>query len=156
VRNDGKQFPKITESYCIAHNEQYSTGNGFVFIVPRGDILVLGGIAEPDKWSLDVNLNNYAPFREMLQRCIKFMPVLKHVEFAEECMRVGLRPFTPKGIQLFREQDTNIIHNYGHGGSGFSFSYGCAQEVKQNVENLFGKNVSRTHQDVLAVSMQKE
>jgi glycine/D-amino acid oxidase-like deaminating enzyme len=26
-----------------------------------------------------------------------------------------------------------IVHNYGHGGSGFSFSWGCAREVTETV-----------------------
>jgi D-amino-acid oxidase len=35
-----------------------------------------------------------------------------------------------------REQATSIDHNYGHGGSGFSLSWGCADEVSATVRHL--------------------
>ena len=44
---------------------------------------------------------------------------------------VCLRPFRASGPRLEREQfgDTAVIHNYGHGGSGWSLSWGCATEA---------------------------
>lgn len=43
----------------------------------------------------------------------------------------GIRPCRTSGIRLEAEKiDTKlIIHNYGHGGSGISLSWGCAQEA---------------------------
>jgi D-amino-acid oxidase len=35
-----------------------------------------------------------------------------------------------------REPGTNIVHNYGHGGSGVSLSWGCAREAARVVEDL--------------------
>jgi D-amino-acid oxidase len=32
---------------------------------------------------------------------------------------------------LEQEPGTDIIHNYGHGGSGVTLSWGCAKEVVQ-------------------------
>jgi D-amino-acid oxidase len=46
--------------------------------------------------------------------------------------RVGLRPFRRSGIRLEREQLADgraVIHNYGHGGSGFTLAWGCAEAV---------------------------
>jgi D-amino-acid oxidase len=46
--------------------------------------------------------------------------------------RVGLRPFRKAGVRLERDQlhdGRTVIHNYGHGGSGFTLSWGCACEV---------------------------
>ncbi|MGH8099806.1 MAG: FAD-dependent oxidoreductase [Chthoniobacterales bacterium] len=46
--------------------------------------------------------------------------------------RVGLRPFRKSGIRLEPGRLMNgrpIIHNYGHGGAGFTVSWGCAREV---------------------------
>ncbi len=43
-------------------------------------------------------------------------------------LTVCLRPFRPKGPRLDTEQlgDTFVVHNYGHGGSGWSLSWGSA------------------------------
>ena len=49
-------------------------------------------------------------------------------------IRVGLRPFRRGGIRL--ERDGRIIHNYGHGGSGFTVSWGCAEAVAAIVDAL--------------------
>ena len=44
--------------------------------------------------------------------------------------RVGLRPYRRSGVRLERERlidGRTVIHNYGHGGSGFTLSWGCAE-----------------------------
>lgn len=44
---------------------------------------------------------------------------------------VCTRPFRPAGprIEVERHGDKTVVHNYGHGGSGWSLSWGCAQEA---------------------------
>jgi D-amino-acid oxidase len=47
-------------------------------------------------------------------------------------VRVGLRPFRKSGVRLEVERVSDgriLIHNYGHGGAGFTLSWGCAEEV---------------------------
>jgi len=46
--------------------------------------------------------------------------------------RVGLRPYRKSGVRLESEKLRDgraVIHNYGHGGSGFTLSWGCADDV---------------------------
>ncbi|HZE56545.1 MAG TPA: FAD-dependent oxidoreductase [Chthoniobacterales bacterium] len=47
-------------------------------------------------------------------------------------VRVGLRPFRKSGVRLGLDRMADgrpLIHNYGHGGSGFTLSWGCAETV---------------------------
>ena len=100
-------------------------------------MLVLGGLAEPDEWSLNINLENYSPVRDMLERCIEFLPILKNARIdANEPVRVGLRPFRKANVRLEQEPNTSIFHNYGHGGAGVTFSWGCALEIADMVESF--------------------
>ena len=133
--NDGSRMPKVTEAHCVSHPEG-STEQDMVFIVPRGEsTLLLGGLTEEDEWSLDIGLHNYQPVRDMYLRCLEFMPILARAELdPDEPVRVGLRPLRNGNVCLEREDTTNIVHNYGHGGSGFSFSWGCAREVAATVQ----------------------
>jgi glycine/D-amino acid oxidase-like deaminating enzyme len=52
--------------------------------------------------------------------------------------RTGLRPLRRQNVRLEREAGTRIVHNYGHGGSGVTFSWGCSREVTDRVEALVG------------------
>jgi D-amino-acid oxidase len=137
VRNDGSTMPRVTEAHCISHDGS-TDEPGFVFIVPRGrDMLVLGGLAEPDQSELDIGLHNYEPIRAMYRRCIEFMPALRDAEIdAAEPVRVGLRPVRPRNVRLELEPGMRILHNYGHGGSGVTFSWGCSLEIAHRVEGM--------------------
>jgi len=47
-------------------------------------------------------------------------------------VKVGLRPFRKSGVRLESEKLGDgriVIHNYGHGGAGFTLSWACAEEV---------------------------
>jgi D-amino-acid oxidase len=137
VRNDGRRFPRITQAHCVAH--QGSAGESeFIFIVPRGeDMLVLGGLAEPNEWSTEIGLENYEPIKKMYRRCVHFLPVLENAELdSAEPVRVGLRPFRMGNVRLEREAGSHIIQNFGHGGSGVTYSWGCAHEVVELTDRL--------------------
>jgi len=59
-------------------------------------------------------------------------PVLAH--------RVGLRPVRPY-VRLESEPlpgGRHVVHNYGHGGSGVTLSWGCALAVRDEVAALLG------------------
>jgi D-amino-acid oxidase len=134
VKNDGSSMPRITEAHTVPHE----TGDeqDLVFIVPRGkNMLLLGGLTEPHEWGTDINLENYSPIQDMLRRCVEFLPVLKQACIdPKEPTRVGLRPLRRENVRLELEEGTRIIHNYGHGGSGVTFSWGCALEVAEQME----------------------
>jgi D-amino-acid oxidase len=120
----------VDGAHCKSFDDNID-GQNMIFIVPRGkDRLVLGGLVEPGEWSCDLTLENYPPIADMLRRCQEFLPVLHNVELVlGNPVRVGLRPYRHRNVRLERQPGTGIVHNTGHGGSGFTFSWGCAQEA---------------------------
>jgi D-amino-acid oxidase len=106
---------------------------GVTYIVPRSGDCILGGTAEEGAWDLEPDPETAA---RILRRCTHLEPRLTGVEVLEH--RVGLRPGRPE-IRLERE-DGPIprIHNYGHGGSGITLSWGCAEETIRLVQETLG------------------
>lgn len=138
VMNDGKHFPRLTRAYCVSHDDV--TGDQeIVFIVPRGeDRLILGALVEPNEWSTDINLENHEPIRRMYERCVEFLPILRNAQLdSAEPVRAGLRPFRKLSVRVEQNPGTSIFHNYGHGGAGVTFSWGCATEVAELVNQHF-------------------
>ncbi|MTD54750.1 FAD-dependent oxidoreductase [Amycolatopsis pithecellobii] len=121
---------RVTEAHCLSFDEAVE-GQNMVFIVPRGhDRLVLGGLVEAGEWSTDLTMASYPPIAAMLRRCQEFLPVLRDLRLVEgNPVRVGLRPYRQRNVRLECEPGTRIVHNTGHGGSGFTFSWGCAEEA---------------------------
>jgi D-amino-acid oxidase len=140
VHNDGRTTPRVTGAHCMSYDESVG-GQNMVFIVPRGrDLLVLGGLVEPDQWDTDLTLENYPPIRDMFQRCKDFLPVLRGATLlADKTVRVGLRPARGRGVRLDHQPGTRILHNVGHGGSGVTFSWGCAEEIVTLLDRIPGR-----------------
>ncbi len=138
VHNNGKTMPPVLKSYCMSFDDSTSDQD-MIYIIPRGDnMLVLGGLVESNQWATDIGLDNYQPVRDMLERCIDFLPILKDASIDNvEPVRVGLRPSRKENIRLEVEPNSSIIHNYGHGGSGVTLSWGCAIEVADSAKTKY-------------------
>jgi len=137
LRNDGRDMPRITTAHCMAYDHSVG-GQNMVFIVPRGpDRLVLGGLVEPDHWDTAITMDNHPPILDMVRRCQEFLPILKDAAIdPETSVRVGLRPARTAGVRLEHQPGTRILHNFGHGGSGVTLSWGCAREVTRLIDRL--------------------
>lgn len=96
------------------------------YIVPRSSDCLLGGTAEENNWSLEVDPETAD---EILRKCRILEPKLKDAQVLEH--RVGLRPGrTEVRLELEHFSDEcAVIHNYGHGGGGFTLSWGCAEDI---------------------------
>jgi D-amino-acid oxidase len=96
-----------------------------MYAIPRRNDCVLGGtneISENEEASPDDTSRIVAEASRTLG--IAPPPVIAE--------RVGLRPFRRSGVRLEVEwlgDGRTVIHNYGHGGSGFTLSWGCAEAV---------------------------
>jgi D-amino-acid oxidase len=98
-----------------------------MYAIPRRNDCVLGGT---NQLSDDLAVDSATTTR-IVDECSRSLGIKKPNVLAE---RVGLRPFRKSGVRLERARLSNgqtVIHNYGHGGSGFTLSWGCAEEVAE-------------------------
>jgi D-amino-acid oxidase len=96
-----------------------------MYAIPRRNDCVFGGTND---LSSDLALDA-ATTNRIVAECSRVLNIDKPNVLAE---RVGLRPFRKSGVRLERgclRDGRTVIHNYGHGGSGFTLSWGCAREV---------------------------
>ncbi len=99
--------------------------NQLAHIFPRSRDIVLGGTAQPNAWDLSPQDADRA---EILGKAALLDPLFNEVEILSEA--VGLRPARPTvRLELEKTGDQTVVHNYGHGGAGFTLSWGCAEEV---------------------------
>jgi len=96
------------------------------YVIPRRGELVLGGCSRPHPPDAAPRVEPELTARIVAQA--RALGVLVGDVRAE---RVGLRPFRTE-VRL--ERDGRIVHNYGHGGAGFTLCRGCAEEVVALVE----------------------
>jgi len=96
-----------------------------MYAIPRTNDCVFGGTNEvSDKRDVDP-----ATTSTIVAECSRVLKIESPRVLTE---RVGLRPFRKSGVRLERgklRDGRTVIHNYGHGGSGFTLSWGCAGEV---------------------------
>lgn len=95
------------------------------YIIPRSADVILGGTATEGTWSTEPD---EAAAARIIQRCAALDPAVAGARVLEH--RVGLRPGRPE-VRLERVEVAGgaLIHDYGHGGSGVTVCWGCADEV---------------------------
>ncbi len=109
----------------------------FTLILPRSSDVILGGTAQEGNWD---TTSSDQDTHIIVERCRGIVP-----EIADSTIlgtTVGLRPGR-KTVRL--ELDSTdagnpIIHNYGHGGGGFTIAWGCAEEVASLVQSYFAEH----------------
>ena len=116
---------------------------GVTYVVPRSVDCILGGTAEEGSWDTEPDPEVASG---ILRRCAALEPRLAGAEVLEH--KVGLRPGRPE-VRLEIEggpgaasrsmpQSVPCVHNYGHGGSGVTLSWGCAEEAVGLVREAIG------------------
>ena len=99
-------------------------GDGPTYVVPREDEIVVGGTDVAGEWS---RTPSPAVAEDILARAAVLVPALRTARVLRH--KVGLRPARPT-VRLERDpRDERVLHCYGHGGSGVTLSWGCADEV---------------------------
>lgn len=102
------------------------------YVVPRQSTVILGGTAEEGDADLEVRP---AVTEAILARCRALMPAVAGARILDH--RVGVRPARP-AVRLETEVRARgpVVHCYGHGGAGVTLSYGCAEDVVDQVRQL--------------------
>ncbi|MDQ2824913.1 MAG: FAD-binding oxidoreductase [Verrucomicrobiota bacterium] len=96
-----------------------------MYAIPRANDCLFGGTNDlSDNRAVDPTTT-----ARIVAECSRVLNV-EPPKVVEE--RVGLRPFRKSGVCLRADRLRDgraVIHDYGHGGSGFTLSWGCAEQV---------------------------
>jgi D-amino-acid oxidase len=101
-----------------------------MYAIPRTKDCVFGGTNE---LSDDLAADSATTTR-IVAECSRVLNIEKPNILAE---RVGLRPFRKSGVRVERNHlrdGRTVVHDYGHGGSGFTLSWGCAENVLRIID----------------------
>ena len=110
-----------------------------MYAIPRRNDCVFGGTND---LSDDLAVDSATTAR-IVAECSRELKIDKPNVLAE---RVGLRPFRKSGVRLERDHlrdGRTVVHNYGHGGSGFTLSWGCAQKFISALQQLVSNRQCR-------------
>lgn len=108
--------------------QDHAEGEDLTYFLPHGDRVVLGGSAIPRADNLRPDP---AIAEAIVARCARIEPRLASATVLDNW--VGLRPSRAQ-VRVERDDARHpLIHNYGHGGSGLTLSWGCAQAVLAHV-----------------------
>lgn len=126
-----KRPPQL--NYVITENEEdaiLSKDGLLAYAIPRGDEMLLGGTIFKGDWSEQADDEDVAGVRS---RAEQLLPI----QGMEETGRwSGLRPLRSEGTARVMKESDNVISNYGHGGSGVSICWGCAEDVVSFVNDM--------------------
>jgi D-amino-acid oxidase len=96
------------------------------YVIPRRDELVLGGCSLPWPPGAPPEIDP-----AITARILAHAQALGLAIGPVKRLRAGLRPYRPE-VRL--ERAGRIIHNYGHGGAGYTLSHGCASAVARLID----------------------
>jgi D-amino-acid oxidase len=113
--------PKLDLTQAIVCNDA-----PLMYAIPRAHDCVFGGTN-----SISENREpSSADTTAIVSECSRVLGIEAPPVIA---VKVGLRPFRKSGVRLESEKlgdGRTVIHNYGHGGAGFTLSWACAEEVR--------------------------
>lgn len=111
-----------------ASTRLYQKEDRFTLILPRSKDAVLGGTAQEGNWSRTPSASDT---EAIVRRCSELVPQVADCQILGTM--VGLRPGRST-VRLELEliaPGRPVIHNYGHGGGGYTVAWGCADEVAE-------------------------
>lgn len=129
---------------CTITNIHHISSEEILYVIPRpgSGTTIFGGCKQVGSFDTEIDA-------ALIERILARMGEWK---VAEECRgedgdfevlseQVGFRPGRRGGPRVEVEGRAGgvlVVHSYGHSGSGYQNSVGCAEEVKGLIEGLFG------------------
>ncbi|PHH89214.1 hypothetical protein CDD83_6486 [Cordyceps sp. RAO-2017] len=150
------QFRHLNDAYLVpAQRDENNHPTKTVFIVPRNDdVLYVGSIIQPNNDELKLTPDS-PEVQVMWDRASEFMPSLRHAGFCPGYpFAQGLRPFTTKNAKVRADENADfpLVHNYGHGGSGWTLGVGTARCAVAILEQLWDLGSSALKDKAVAVN----
>jgi D-amino-acid oxidase len=111
--------------------------DGITYLYPRSNDVVLGGTRERGNETRGPDPDTA---RAIIERCARLEPRVAGARILSHA--VGLRPGRDT-VRLEAEQPGPgrlLVHDYGHGGSGVTLSWGCAEEVVRLISQEHGRD----------------
>lgn len=116
------------------------------FTIPMTNSVLLGSVKQANRDDLEITDEDR---KDIWERYLKLQPNFKNVKIIGEWS--GIRPDRPSlRLEKFtkknkRGENVLCIHNYGHGGNGFTLGYGTALDVVKFIEESeFGRNEGKS------------
>lgn len=114
---------------------------------------ISGGTIQKGGWEIEVPKPIWTLNRELLLDITgvdideQFNGRDKYRSFAYVGYRFGRKEIRIEIGEELQDNNKLFIHNYAHGGAGYTLSWGSAYEVLKNIENKFGDitEIDRTH-----------
>jgi D-amino-acid oxidase len=102
------------------------------YVVPRSRDVVVGGTALENVYDPHPDPETA---RAIIDRAARLVPEIARARVRGH--RVGLRPARP-AVRLDSERTDagHVVHCYGHGGAGVTLSWGCADDVVRQVQQV--------------------
>lgn len=138
--NNMDHFEALTEAYLVpAQKGEDGQATKVVFLVPRNDeCLIVGSIVQPRNNALGLG-EGHPEVEIMWERARHFLPGLADAKpIPWYPLAQGLRPFTKKNVKVRADIHSNVplVHNYGHGGSGWTLAVGTSRSVVHLLEMI--------------------
>lgn len=120
------QIVRVTNPGLTLSVRDEAHPGGRAYVHPRAHDVILGGTLDEGVWDATPDP---ATAEAIVARCTDLVPELAGARVLDTV--AGLRPARPT-VRLERgvlADGTPVIHDYGHGGSGITLAWGCADEV---------------------------
>lgn len=101
------------------------------YLIEREDDMILGGTADPSCTATAVPAETVC---DIQRRCAALHPAAAQLRVLEA--RVGFRPVREVPRIEVDADIPNLVHDYGHGGAGYTLSWGAAEDVRRLVEAI--------------------